>query len=267
MDKREAHINFLFSAELQFRLASAVRIATTLKHQPFDLPMEWIHGSHRVRYEEIALRQDQGEIAAAVLHHTVTFTMAVAIKDAIEAIVPKLSTAVRKQKIEDSIRTAIENVDEKVWTCSNDDVINAYHIARLIRNAFAHAPFAPKWMIQDGLRNKLFIIPDVIQLDTQNLHDTQFDWVQYGGPIAMFRYCRFVRLKVLRHEVEPRKEVPIPANKIIQQGNLITIKKVDESHLGARVLSPDQFPDGKIPLGGGHFVVHRETEEKENEEE
>lgn len=58
MSEIEKHIEHLFAAELQFRLASAVRLATTLKTQPLDLPMEWTHGEHRVKYGEIALRQD-----------------------------------------------------------------------------------------------------------------------------------------------------------------------------------------------------------------
>jgi hypothetical protein len=40
----------------KFRLAPAVRLATTLQVQPLDLPQDWTHGQHRVSYEEIALR-------------------------------------------------------------------------------------------------------------------------------------------------------------------------------------------------------------------
>jgi hypothetical protein len=39
-------IDQLFASELQFRLASAVRLATTMKKQQLDLPMEWVHGKH-----------------------------------------------------------------------------------------------------------------------------------------------------------------------------------------------------------------------------
>jgi len=53
------YIRFLRGAELQFRLASAVRLASTFKSQPRDLPIEWTHGKHRVRYEEIALSEDE----------------------------------------------------------------------------------------------------------------------------------------------------------------------------------------------------------------
>src|SRR3972149_9993617 len=93
MSDREKHLGHLFTAELQFRLASAVRLATTKKVQPLDLPMEWTHGQYRVRYEEIAMRQDQADYAAFFLHRSATYLMAVAMKDAIRAVVPDPKTS------------------------------------------------------------------------------------------------------------------------------------------------------------------------------
>src|SRR5581483_12306621 len=84
--EREKHSQYLFIAELQFRLASAVRLATTLERQPLDLPAEWTHGKHRVFYEEIALRPDQADCAACFMHRSATYLIAVAIKDAVRAI-------------------------------------------------------------------------------------------------------------------------------------------------------------------------------------
>ena len=54
MTESEKHIGLLFTAELQFRLASAVRLATSLGNQPIDPPVTWTHGDHSVRYGEIA---------------------------------------------------------------------------------------------------------------------------------------------------------------------------------------------------------------------
>jgi hypothetical protein len=68
MTKAEEHANYLRTAELQFRLASAVRLAITSEKQPLDLPMEWTHGKHQVKYHEIALRKDQADFAAWSLH-------------------------------------------------------------------------------------------------------------------------------------------------------------------------------------------------------
>src|SRR3990172_5486200 len=145
MSDREKHLGHLFTAELQFRLASAVRLATTKKVQPLDLPMEWTHGQYRVTYEEIALREDQADYAAFFLHRSATYLMAVAIKDAIRAAVS----------------------DPK--TSPDSNVLAAYQIARLIRNAFAHAPFSPTSSIYPDRRDTTFAVPDVISLDTKGL--------------------------------------------------------------------------------------------------
>lgn len=265
MSESERHIQYLYAAEIQFRLASAVRLATSMNRQPLDLPMEWIHGQHRVRYEEIALQQDQADYAAFLLHRSATYTMAVAIKDAIEVVAPGLPKAVRKASsdIVRAIRDTIQGVKAKSWTCSDEDVITAYHIARLIRNAYAHAPFTPMWMVHPQLRDSAFAIPDVIQLNTKGLHRTPFDWRHYGGPLAMFRFCRFVRVKVLGDLPTLRKAVPIPDNEMYQQGDLI-LQKVDEIPPDAVPVNVERLPDGGIPLGGG-YTLYPGSKRQEND--
>ena len=57
MNDNEQHIAQLFTAELQFRLASAVRIATTTKVQPLELPLEWSHGRHSVGHDRLRCGQ------------------------------------------------------------------------------------------------------------------------------------------------------------------------------------------------------------------
>lgn len=201
MSEREKHIAQLFTAELQFRLASAVRLATTRNAQPLDFPTEWTHGKHRVKHDEIALRPDQADFAASFLHRSATFLMAVAMKDAIRAVVP----------------------DPK--TCTDTNVQSAYQIARLVRNAFAHAPFAPVWSIDADCSEKVFAVEDIITLDTTGLQGTAFDWRHYGGPLALFRLCRFVRTEILNDNPSPRNSLPTPDNVIYQQGALILTRR------------------------------------------
>lgn len=227
--EREKHIGALFTAELQFRLASAVRLATTNELQPLDLPMEWTHGQHRVRYEEIALRPDQADYAACFLQKSATFLMAVAMKDAIRAVIP----------------------DPKSST--DPDVRAAYQITRLIRNAFAHAPLFPAWSIDPDCRDTVFAVSDIISLDTTGLHGRPFDWRQYGGPLALFGLCRFVRTEILQHQPEPRRVVPLPTRVIYQQGDLI-LEKVDALPPDAIPVEVEPLPDGGIPLGNGHVI-------------
>ncbi|MFV8603747.1 hypothetical protein ACNRDG_05420 [Ralstonia pseudosolanacearum] len=208
----DEHVGRLFTAELQFRLASAVQLAVIGERQPLDLPVEWTHGQHRVTYEEIALRQDQAEYASFFLHRSATYLMAVAMKDAIRAAVPNPKNA------------------------SDADVRAAYQIARTIRNAFAHAPFSPTWSIDDDCQNTTFSVGNLIRLDTTGLNGLPFDWRHYGGPLALFRLCRFVRITILKDEPKPRETVPTPDRMIYQQGDLI-LERVD-------ALPPDTVPIG-----------------------
>jgi len=181
--------------------------------------------------------------------------MVVAIKDAIEVVAPGLPTAVKKsgKSIDSEIRKVIAAVSPKPWVASDDDVVVAYHIARLIRNAYSHGPFSPTWMVHDALRNKVFAIPDVLTLDTTGLHGLPFDWRHYGGPLAMFRFCRFVRLRVLGDEPTPRKVVPIPKRSIYQQGDMI-LRKIERIPEGAERIDSAVRPDGGVSLGGGHVL-------------
>jgi len=234
MTEEERQIAYLFTAELQFRLASAVRLATTLHTQPLDLPTEWTHGKHGVKYDEIALRPEQADYAARFLHRSATCLVAVAIKDAIGATVndPKNST--------------------------NSDVRSAYQIARMIRNAFAHAPMSPTWRIDKDCRDKVFKIPHIITLNTKDLHETPFDWRHYGGPLALFRLCGFVRIEILKDQPRTRKPVPVPVNTVYQQRDLI-LQKVDAIPAGAVPIKLEPLPDGSIHLGGGYFIRAKET--------
>jgi len=174
-------------------------------------------------------------ITAHFLQRSATYLLAVAVKDAIRAVVsdPKAS--------------------------AESDVRAAYQIARLIRNAFAHAPFSPIWSIDPDCRNKAFEIADVIRLDTTDLHGTAFDWHHYGGPLALYRLAQFTRIQVLKDDPPPRKVLPIPTNVLYQQGNPI-LRKVDEIPRDAVPVNVERLPDGRIPLGSGHFLVPKDQE-------
>jgi hypothetical protein len=186
------------------------------------------------KYEEIALRQDQAEQAAFFLHRSATYLMAVAIKDAIRAVAPNPKTS------------------------SDTNVRSAYQIARLIRHAFAHSPFSPRWSIDPDCQHTTFVVPDVMTLDTTSLQGAAFDWRHYGGPLALFRLCQFVRTMILGDNPAPRKVVPIPGTTIIQQGDLI-LEKMDSIPPNA-VKVDKRRQDGGIDLGAGHVVYPTEKE-------
>jgi hypothetical protein len=191
------HIDLLLAAELQFRLASAVRLAVATNNQPLDLPLEWSHGKHKISYKEVALREDQADFAAWNMHRSATFLMAVAMKDAIKAIFPDPKNA------------------------ANSDVQAAYQISRLIRNAFAHNPFNPIWSIDPDCRNRVFEVRDVASFDTTDLQGVAFNWRHYGGPLAMLHLCRYVRFEILKDPKRTRQTITVPKDIYYQQGDLI----------------------------------------------
>ncbi len=200
MTELEKHIGCLFSSELQFRLASAVRLAVTLDKQPLDVPLEWSHGKAKIKYEDVALRKDQSEFAAWNLHRSATFLMAVAMKDAIVFAVNDAKNS------------------------ENSNINSAYQISRLIRNSFAHSPFDPIWSIGRDCRDRIFKVEDIITLDTTDLQGVQFNWKHYGGPLALLMLCRYVRFEILKDKKKSRRVIPFPKEIYYQQGDLIFTK-------------------------------------------
>lgn len=229
MSGHAEQIDNLFAAELQFRLASAVRLAVNLGNQPLDLPTEWTHGTHRVQYEEIALRSDQADVAAILMHQSATFMMAIAMRDAISATVPNPKNH------------------------ADPDISGAYQIARFIRNAFAHSPFNPMWSIDNDCQGKIFAVRNIVALDTTALHGVVLDWRHYGGPLALLRLCRFVRFEILKDTIRPRKDVPLQSTVIKQIGDLI-VKKADEIPPNAKPVELETDAEGRVHLGGGYFL-------------
>ena len=157
--------------------------------------------------------------------------------------------------MKDAIRIAAPNPKAS----PNPDVRAAYQIARLIRNAFAHAPFSPTWSIDPDCRDTTFAIAGLIELNTTGLDGTPFDWRHYGGPLALFRLCRFVRTEILKDQSPARKVVPRPGRIIRQQGDLI-LEKVDRLPPDAVPIEVKKRPDGGIDLGGGHVLYPRGKE-------
>lgn len=229
MSEVDEHIQHLRSAELQFRLASAVRLASTFKAQPLDLPLDWSHGRHSVHYSEIALSEEDADYGAWNLHRSATFLMAVAMKDA--------------------IRVAVSDPKNH----SDSDVCSAYQISRLVRNAFAHAPFDPVWSIDIDCRDRVFSVRDIIALDATGIQGQHFNWRHYGGPLALLRLSQYVRTIILNDSEPPSPVIPMPKNVYVQQSDLI-LKRVDEIPAGATPVDIERLPDGGIPLGNGHVI-------------
>lgn len=236
MDDRKQHLAHLRAAEGQFRLASAVRLAVTMEHQPLDLPIQWSHGKHLVNYSEIALTRDEADFAAWNLERSATFLMASAVLEAIRG----------------TIQNPKSHADARV--------ADAYQLARMIRNAFSHNPFNPVWNIDQDCRDKLFELQNVIHLDCRELNGKAFDWRHYGGPLAILGLSKFVRQNILGDDSDPEKIIPMPQRVYYQQGDLI-LMKVDEIPANAMRVESAELPDGSVSLGHGHVIRPATTED------
>jgi hypothetical protein len=206
--KAQGHQALLLrTAELQFWLASAVRIAAATQRQPLDLPIEWSHGKHTVHLSDVTLTDKSSDVAAHFMQRSATYLLAVQIRNAIVAVVPDPKTSPR------------------------DDIRSAYQVARMTRNAFAHNPFEPTWSIDADCQDRTFTVPGIIVFNTASLLGAPFDWRHYGGPLAFLRLSEWVRREVLEEVERPRKSKSPPTVEYRQQGSLI-LEKVKPPGLG-----------------------------------
>ena len=231
-EMKEDIVNELKIAEQQFRLACTVNFAVGNGTQPLDTPIEWRFGRHIVRHDEFGLRNEQAEFAATQLEMTATMVLAGAIKEALVA----------------SFNSPKNHADP--------NVVSAYQISRNIRNAFSHNMLRPKWSIDADCKDKIYSIEDTIILQTKELNDRYMAWQDYGGPLAMFRFCRFVREKLLGVPIDPKRLLPPePAQTVVQLGRTFVTRV---SEIPPNSVLKKFRSDEKVDLGGGFFFAGKQ---------
>jgi hypothetical protein len=124
-------------------------------------------GHHVAEHDELVLTREEEEKAFAALGHCATYISVV------------------------QVHTALESVYDDPFQIREADVSSVFQISRLIRNAFAHNPFSPVWEVRGAWKNRRFVVPDVITLDTANLDGEPVRREHYGGPIAILRLIEF----------------------------------------------------------------------------
>jgi hypothetical protein len=76
---------------------------------------------------------------------------------------------------------------------------SASRIAWLLRNAFAHNPFAPTWKVHGQHDNQTYAVKDVIVLKTSGLNGQLLKRSHGGGPLALLRLLQFTKRVVEEH--------------------------------------------------------------------
>lgn len=122
-------------------------------------------GAHSAGGSELSLQPHEEKAAFSALEHTATFLCV----NQGHAVLEKLS-----------------------HLNSDTAVHSAFHIARLLRNSFAHDPFEPKWLFGSTLDNTVLELPSVIRIDTTGLRGLPVVRAHYGGPLAILRLTQFV---------------------------------------------------------------------------
>lgn len=200
---RESLLNRLKLAEQQFRLACTIHLAIANDVLNLDVPVEWSFGRHSVSYEDFGLRRDQAPLAGMALEETAMLVLVSAIRDAIVGSFPNPK----------------QHADRQVFA--------AYQISRLIRNAFAHSMIDPIWSIDSDCIEKTFTIEGIISVCTTGLHGRRMGWADYGGPLAIFLFGRFVRETLLQDQVDPNRTLPAFPNIPSYQAGRTVFRRVE----------------------------------------
>jgi hypothetical protein len=119
--------------------------------------------------KELELTKEEEAEASTLLAHSATYLLMVQLDTFLDKVVSK---------------TLKEREPE--LNCS-------WRISHLIRNAFAHDPFAPIWMISSRDRDRVYQVRNIISLDTSGLDGKPVLREHYGGPLALLKLVQYVR--------------------------------------------------------------------------
>lgn len=162
--------DLLLFAELQYKLALAVETTATSSN---DLHLNYLstfsYGKHVIKERELMLTKENEKQASTLLVHSATYLLIVQLDKFLDKVLPETL----KQ---------------------NDADLNcAWRISHLVRNAFAHDPFAPIWTVSKRDRNRTYRVGNIISLDTSGLEGKPVLREHYGGPLALLKLVQYIR--------------------------------------------------------------------------
>jgi hypothetical protein len=171
------YIRSLDLAALQLKFAlqaeGAAHAPLWLKHlypdesAPFPQKLSVMsYGKLSIGGDDLKLSEEDAALASNCLKHCSIFTLAVVIDSAFENIVPDR------------------------FNSPNQDIKIAARIARILRNAYTHDPFFPRWNCTNKNHVGEFIIPNVIAIDTATVNGLEVEWQHYGGLLALLLFLR-----------------------------------------------------------------------------
>jgi len=91
------------------------------------------------------------------------------------------------------VDTALEHAIPNRFKAAEPLVLQTAFIARVLRNAFAHDLFNPRWELRDPRYSARFEVPGVIVVDTTGKDGQDVRWQDYGGPLALLKFLQHAR--------------------------------------------------------------------------
>jgi hypothetical protein len=169
--------NPLSMAELQYKLALSIS-ALAATNGPITGQLEaFTWGRQRLEAPELELSPREEQLAASLLEHSAIYLM-----------MQQLDKELDHKHGGGRFKPTAGDLRPVAW------------IARLLRNAFAHDPMFPVWLIERSVRNTLLEVPGTIRIDTTDLGGKPVRPRHYGGPIAVLRLLQAAREHFLTFE-------------------------------------------------------------------
>ena len=164
------HLDLLKVAEMQYKLSLGVLTACNSDDSTFDYYDQFAWGKQGTTKGELALTKEQERFAAPAFEHTATYLMVVQIDAAFK-----------------------ETLGPDHLNHHDPDIRAASRIAWLLRNAFAHNPFAPMWKVYGQHDNQNYNVQGAVTLNTSGLSGQMVKRSHYGGPLALLRLIQFTK--------------------------------------------------------------------------
>lgn len=145
--------------------ANQFKLALRLRGEPAMRLVGMTYGKFALSKDDLALSQQDIELANSTLRHCATYLLAVTVETALAKVFGK----------------PLDSIDRNVSIAAT--------IAKILRDSFAHDPFYPRW---DSRMKKKYIghfeIPGVISINTTDLPGKPVIWEDYEGPIALLKF-------------------------------------------------------------------------------
>jgi hypothetical protein len=159
----DAYLRSLDIAAMQFKLALQVAAGAHGAGLSQRL-VAFSYGRFSLGEEDLKLSFEDAAMASTSLQRVASCALAIATDTALERTIPDR------------------------FNSAHAEIVLAARIARILRNAFAHDPFFPRWSCTNPNHLGQFNVPNVISIDTSIVHGLDVEWQHYGGPLALLRF-------------------------------------------------------------------------------